>query len=99
MITSVLGRCDNRVRVTTLLRLGSLVVLFWQIVKTRHRTHRSENRLGNVEKSAFGSCPLAPRWSVTTTLVRLRRIFPLVIAVRATLPLRCSPRGVVCRAI
>ena len=73
--------------------------LLHQIVKPRHTTHRSENRVGTVEKSAFGPCPLAPRWSVTTALVRLRRIFPLVIAVPATLPLRFSPRCVLCRAI
>ena len=42
-----------------------------------HKTHRSENRVGNVEKFAFGTCAVALRWSVTTALVRLRRIFPL----------------------
>ena len=58
---------------------SQFLVLLCQIVKTQHTTHRSENRVGNVEKSAFGLCPLAPRWSVTTALVRLQCIFALAI--------------------
>ena len=39
------------------------LVIPCQVVKPPHTTHRSENRVGNVEKSAFGPCPLAPRCS------------------------------------
>ena len=70
-----------------------------QIVKPPHTTHRSENRVGNVEQSAFGRRAVAPRWSVTTAPVPLRHIFPLVMGIRATLPLPISPRRVLCRAI